>query len=150
MEKGSLQRSLRVLTVAVLGCVGLTFAGGQTFAQQATPKWKAPIATITVRATPIPMQTLREIQRLTVQGHKFLAISASIPVPYGDLNLTQESGAAELGRRIRLAARMACQQLDIKYPPYIYAVIGTDDCAKKATDNGMAEADTVIEAAKQG
>lgn len=105
------------------------------------------MATITVTAAPIG--NLREIQRLTVQGNKFLAVSASVPVPYSDLNLTQSAGANELNRRVKLAARMACDQLDAAYPPYIYAIIGTDDCVKVASDNGLAEAGAVVAAARR-
>jgi UrcA family protein len=147
MEKASLHRKHRILPAAILALAGLAFASAPTTAQQAQPNWRAPMATITVTAA--PLKNLREIQRLTVQGYKFLAVSASIPVPYGDLNLSQESGASELGRRVRVAARMACQQLDLAYPPHIYAVIGTDDCVRNAADEGLAEAGTVIAAAKR-
>lgn len=146
MEMLRLHRKHGALAAAVIACLAVTFPSTPTLAQQAT-NWKSPMATITVTAA--PLRNLREIQRLTVQGHKFLAVSASIPVPYGDLNLAQDSGASELGRRIRLAARMACQQLDIAYPPHIYAVIGTDDCVRNAADDGLAEAGTVIAAAKR-
>ena len=147
MEKLHLHRKHRVLAAAAFAFAGVALAGGPAMAQQASPNWRAPMATITVTAA--PLKNLREIQRLTVQGHKFLAVSASIPVPYGDLNLAQDSGANELGRRVRVAARMACQQLDIKYPPSIYPVIGTDDCVRNAADEGMTEAGTVIAAAKK-
>src|SRR5437868_7638150 len=97
---------LRVLMLVFVVLAGVSLPNGSTMAQQAAPKWKAPIATITV--TTAPSRDLREAQRLTIYGHTFLAVSASIPVPYGDLNLRQETGASELGRRIHLAARMAC------------------------------------------
>ena len=144
MEKVLLRRKRLVLLAAVFAFVGATLASEPARAQQRSPR---PMATITVTAAPIG--NLREIQRLTVQGNKFLAVSASIPVPYGDLNLAQTSGATELGRRVKVAARMACQQLDNAYPSYIYPVIGTDDCEKTAADNGLAEAGSVIAAAKR-
>ncbi|MEQ9448769.1 MAG: UrcA family protein, partial [Rhodospirillaceae bacterium] len=115
-------------------------------AQQASTDWRPQLATIMVTASPI--QNLREIQRLTVPGYKFLAISASVPVPYGDLNLAQESAASELDRRIRFAAQLVCRQLTIKYPPNIYPVMGGDTCERDAADNGLAEAETVIAAAR--
>lgn len=147
MQKLSLRRKHRVLVAAVLASVAGALASGSAIAQQAAPAWKAPMPTITVTAS--PLRDLRELQRLTIQGHKFLAVSASIPVPYGDLNLAQDSGASELTRRVRVAARMACQQLDIKYPPTIYPVIGGDDCVRNAADDGLAEAGSVIAAAKR-
>ncbi|MGE4063666.1 MAG: UrcA family protein [Rhodospirillaceae bacterium] len=133
-----------VFAAIVFALLGFALSAGPAQAQQAA---RSTMPTITVTAA--PLKNIREIMRLTVQGHKFLAISASVPVPYGDLNLSQESGANELGRRIRVAARLACQQLDIAYPPHIYAVIGSDDCVRNAADDGLAEAGTVIAAAKR-
>ena len=133
-------------TAAILAFIGFALANGPASAQQTPTTRKAPIATITVTAA--PYRNMGEISRLTVQGHKFLVVSASIPVPYSDLDLAQAPGAAELGRRINVAARMACQQLDIKYPPHIYAVMGTDDCRRNAANSGMAEANVVIAAAR--
>lgn len=142
MKKSSLHGT--TLAATMFAVFGLALAHEPAAAQQTTRK--TPMATITVTAA--PYRNIPEISRMTVQGHKFLVISASIPVPYSDLNLAQETGATELGRRIRVAARMACQQLDLKYPPHIYAVIGTDDCQRNAADSGMAEANVVIAAAR--
>ena len=145
MEKVLVHRRLLTL-VAMAALTGVALAHAPALAQQTAPNWKAPMATITVTAA--PYRNLPEISRMTVQGHKFLAVSASVPVPYSDLDLTGESGAAELGRRIHVAARMACRQLDLKYPQHIYPVIGTDDCQRNAADTGMAEANVVIAAAR--
>jgi UrcA family protein len=144
MKKVPLHRN--TLGATVFALIGLALAHAPADAQERPASRRAPMATITVTAA--PYRNIPEISRMTVQGHKFLVISASIPVPYSDLNLAQETGAAELGRRIKVAARMACQQLDIKYPPHIYAVIGTDDCQRNAADSGMAEANVVIAAAR--
>lgn len=140
MEKVSLRRKHFVLLAAAL-------ALGMPAQAQQTSRNSKPIATITVTASPIG--NLREIQRLTVQGNKFLAVSASIPVPYGDLNLAQQGGVSELNRRIKVAANMAGDQLDMAYPPTIYAVIGTDDCVKVAAENGLAEAGRVVASRKR-
>jgi len=144
MKKKQLHRN--TLAAAMCACIGLALAHGPAAAQEKPADRKAPMATITVTAA--PYRNIPEISRMTVQGHKFLVVSASIPVPYSDLDLAQTSGASELGRRIKVAARMACQQLDMKYPPHIYAVIGTDDCQRNAANNGMAEANVVIAAAR--
>lgn len=143
MEKLLLRRKHLVQLAAVLA-FGLALPDGPAQAQSRNSKQ---IATITVTAAPIG--NLHELQRLTVQGQKFLAVSASIPVPYGDLNLLQQTGVNEFDRRVKIAARMACEQLDTAYPPYIYAVIGGDDCVKVASDNGLAEVEKVV-AAKRG
>jgi len=138
--------ALRLMSM-VLMLAGLALLDGPATAQQAAPKWKAPMATITV--TTAPFKNLRDVERLTIFGQSYLAVSASVPVPYGDLNLAQDSGANELGRRVHLAAQMACQQLEIRYPPNIYPVIGTDDCAQAAANDGMTKANDVIAAAKR-
>jgi len=143
MTKASLH--LSTLAATLFAILGLAFVSPAT-AQEKTTTTKTPIATITV--TTAPYRNMGEISRMTVQGHKFLVVSASIPVPFSDLDLAQASGADELGRRIRVAARMACQQLDIKYPSHIYAVIGTDDCQRNAANSGMAEAKLAIAAAR--
>lgn len=144
MKRNSLHRG--TFTATMFAVIGLGLANGSAAAQERPATRKAPIATI--RVTAAPFRNMGEISRLTVQGHKFLVVSASIPVPYSDLDLAQAPGAAELGRRINVAARMACQQLDIKYPQHIYAVMGTDDCQRNAASSGMAEANAVIAAAR--
>lgn len=144
MEKARLQRT--TLAAMMFAVTGFAFATGPATAQEKPAARKAPIATITVTAA--PYRNIGEISRMTVQGHKFLVVSASIPVPYSDLDLGKDSGADELGRRVRVAARMACHQIDMKYPPHIYPVIGTDDCQRNAADGGMAEANMVIAAAR--
>ena len=145
MEKLSLHRKHHILSARVLAFIGLTLASGPAFAAQQAPiNWKAPMATITVTTAPLP--NLQELERISIFGSKFLVVSASIPVPYSDLNLTQDAGTAELGRRINMAAHLACEQLYIKYPPNMYPVMGTDDCERKAADGGRADAGSVIAA----
>jgi UrcA family protein len=144
MKTKSLHRSIFAATMFAV--LGLAFASGSTAAQEKAAAKRLPMATITVTAA--PYRNIPEISRMTVQGHNFLVVSASVPVPYSDLNLAQATGADELGRRIRVAARMACQQIDMKYPPHIYAQIGTDDCQRNAADTGMAEANIAIAAAR--
>ena len=138
-------RKHHVLAAAVLAFVGFALPSGPTSAQQTPPSWRPPMPTITVTVT--PHRDLRNFRRMIVFGNKYLAVSASIPVPYDDLNLAQDGHATELGRRIRVASRMICRQLNIKYPPHIYPVIGTDDCVRNAADDGQAEAGVVIAAA---
>ena len=79
---------------------------------------------------------------------KAFMVSASIPVPYSDLDLAKEPGAAELGRRIRVAAHLVCRQLDLKYPPALYPILEGDDCERTAAMDGMSRADQIIAAAK--
>jgi UrcA family protein len=69
------------------------------------------------------------------------------PVTYADLDLTTTSGAAELMRRVALAAKDACQQVDAADPIDLW---NTNDisCVTKATDGGLKQANTAIAAAQ--
>jgi UrcA family protein len=70
-------------------------------------------------------------------------------VPYADLNLARDADASELDRRIHVAARLVCTELDIKYPPSQYPTIAGDDCEQVATRDGLTQADQIIAAAKK-
>jgi UrcA family protein len=81
-----------------------------------------------------------------------MMISASLPVPYGDLNLTQTPGVDEFTRRIHVAAQIVCQQLDRKYPQVNYPTLDgatADDCIESATDDGMLLANQVVASKQQ-
>ena len=43
-------------------------------------------------------------------------VSMSVRVPYGDLDMRSAEGAAELDRRIQVAADYVCDQLERRYP----------------------------------
>jgi UrcA family protein len=79
-------------------------------------------------------------------------VSASIPVPYSDLDLGQEPGATELGRRIQVAARLVCQELDRKYPPTQFPILegyADGDCARLAANDGMEQVHTILASARR-
>ena len=78
-----------------------------------------------------------------------LAVSASLSVPYRDLNLVTQPDASELQRRIHVAASLVCQQLDQKYPIPQYVELAKDDCYSAAVSDGLARADQAIAAARQ-
>ena len=78
-------------------------------------------------------------------------VSASIPVPYSDLDLAKDPDATELDRRIHVAARLVCEQLDNKYPPTQYPIIegySGFECARVAAHDGMEQINTIIANAK--
>ena len=75
-------------------------------------------------------------------------VTASMPVPYSDLNLAREADAAELGRRIHVAAHLVCFELDRKYPPELYPIVEGDDCEHHAALDGMDRANQAIAAAR--
>jgi UrcA family protein len=68
-------------------------------------------------------------------------------VNYADLDLTTASGAAELMRRVDVAAEDACQQVDTADRVDMW---DTDDasCVNSATDGGLKQANTAIAAAR--
>jgi UrcA family protein len=124
----------------------LAFIGvaiGPAAAQDAPLKWKPGRESITVSGKPV--KNYRMILSNSHLGEAF-AVTASIPVPYSDLDLAKEPGAAELGRRIHVAAHLVCQQLDLKYPPALYPILEGGDCERDATSDGMAAANQVIAA----
>lgn len=82
---------------------------------------------------------------------KAFAVSASMPVPYADLDLVKDDDATELGRRVQVAARLVCQELDTKYPPMQFPIIegySGQECVRATARESMEEADLVIAKAK--
>ncbi|HEX4637683.1 MAG TPA: UrcA family protein [Rhizomicrobium sp.] len=139
--------SLHHLTLASLTSFGaLAMAGGPAFAQQAPPKWVPTRESITISAA------ASKNYRVVLTGSHLgqaLIVSASMAVPYSDLNLTRDPDAAELGRRIHVAARLVCNQLDLKYPPTQYPILDGFDCEHDAAVDGMSRADLVIASARK-
>jgi UrcA family protein len=144
--KQSLHRKHLMLVAVMLASIGSVLATGPAVAQEASAKWKPGMETITVTAAPAKNSKLRGAFSGARLGDVFIAVSASIAVPYSDLNLAQEPGAAELLRRINVAARLVCLELDIKYPPSQYPVMEGEDCAHTAAKDGLTQANLVIAA----
>jgi UrcA family protein len=131
---------------AITAFIGSALAGGPALAQQATPRWKPSLESVIISA-----QKSNRNYRLVLSnsriGEAFL-VSASMEVPYSDLDLAKEPDADELGRRIHVAARLVCQQLDRKYPQTQYPILEGFDCVQDAAREGMERADMVIASAK--
>jgi UrcA family protein len=145
MKKEALHHMHHLLVAIMFSSIGLAIANGPVIAQQTQAKWKPSLESVTVSAA--VAKNYRVILSSTHLGEAF-AITASMPVPYSDLDLAKESGAAELGRRIRVAAHLVCRQLDIKYPPSLYPILEGDNCERMAAMDGMSRADQIIAAAK--
>jgi UrcA family protein len=130
---------------AILLAAGALAATGPALAQSAAPatppRWKPSIDSVTVTA--MPWKEMRAVLTGTHISEAF-AVSASIPVPYSDLNLVTDPGADELNRRIGVAARLVCTELDIKYPPHLYPNLGDTDCEDAARKDGLEKAGEVI------
>lgn len=115
-------------------------------AQDATPpKWKPSLEQVIISAKgSLNYRVILSSSRL---GEAFI-VSASMEVPYNDLNLTKDPDAEELGRRIHVAARLICEQLDRKYPQTQYPILEGFDCEHDAARDGMERANLVIASAR--
>ena len=142
-------KTLHPLTLAASMIAFTAIANEPALAQQAPAKWKPGLESIVVRAG-----AMKDWQMALTASHlgKAFMVSASIPVPYSDLDLAKEPDATELGRRIHVAAGLVCEQLDIKYPPTLYPILegySGYDCARMAAREGMEQVNTIIASAKQ-
>lgn len=141
---------MKTLRHLLLGALAFLAAMTATaFAQQASARWKPRVESIVVKAG--AMKDWRMALSASRLGKAF-AVSASIPVPYSDLDLAREPDATELGRRIQVAARLVCQELDTKYPPTQYPILegySGLDCVRVTARDSMEQADMVIASAKR-
>jgi UrcA family protein len=145
MKKTSLHHL--TLVASMLAATGL--ANMPALAQQTSARWKPSVESVIVRAG--AMKDWHLALSASRLGKAFL-VSASIPVPYSDLDLAKEPDATELGRRIHVAASLVCEQLDSKYPPTQYPIIegySGFDCARNAARDGMEQVNTIIASAKR-
>ena len=133
---------------ATLLLLFIGFANAPAVAQQTAPKWNPTLESVIVSGK-LP-KNYRVIVSNSRLGEAFV-VSASMQVPYNDLNLARDTDATELGRRIHVAAHLVCLELDRKYPPTLYPIVdGSDgaDCERAAAVDGMDSANKVIAAAK--
>lgn len=141
-------RSKHLLHAAIL-LVSLGLASGTAVAQQsqaqpAPPKWNPKLESVIISA--MHGKNYRVILSNTRLGEAFL-VTASMAVPYNDLNLVRQADADEFGRRIHVAAHLVCEELDRKYPPQLYPILDGFDCEHDAAADGMDQANKVIAAA---
>ncbi|MEO8301473.1 MAG: UrcA family protein [Rhizomicrobium sp.] len=132
----------------VLVAILLAAIAGTQAPAQAQARWKPSVESITVKAG--AMKNWRMALTASHLGKAF-AVSASIPVPYDDLDLVKEPDVTELTRRIQLAARLVCQELDSKYPPMQFPILegySGPDCVRVTARESMEQADIVIASAK--
>jgi UrcA family protein len=143
----SLFQKRLVLVVLVLSSMAVTALPAS--AQRSTPRWSPRVESITVTAG--AMKNWRAALSASHLGRAF-AVSASIPVPYADLDLVKDEDASELGRRVHVAARLVCQEMDSKYPPNQYPIIegySGQECVRVTARDSMEEANMVIARAKR-
>ena len=147
MKTTSLHHKHLVLAAVLLASIGLAITARPALGQQTATKWVPTREAIIVRAA--PTKNWRVVLTASHLGEAFI-VSASMPVPYSDLNLAREPDAAEFGRRIHVAAHLVCQQLDIKYPPTQYPIVdgySGYECERATANDGMSQASTIIASA---
>lgn len=116
-------------------------------AQDAVPKWHPGLESVIISAKR-PKGNYRLVLSNSRLGEAYF-VSASVDVPYSDLNLVRDPDAEEFDRRIHLAARMVCQELDRKYPQTQYPILEGFDCVADAAREGMERANLVIANARR-
>jgi len=135
----------------ILAAIALSFLAGMNApaaAQPAKPKWRPGVESIIVRAS-APKNYMNALTASHL-GSAFV-VSASIPVPYSDLDLAREADASEMDRRVHLAADLVCQQLDKRYPPTQYPLLegySGAECARQAAMDGMEHVEMIVASAK--
>jgi UrcA family protein len=78
-------------------------------------------------------------------GGKIIELTLSYPVSFADLDITSVTGAAELEKRVKDAARAACEEIGSKYPG---ATPSDAVCAQKAAAKARGEVRKMVAAAK--
>jgi UrcA family protein len=139
-------KTIHFLVLAALTtCMGL--AAPPASAQQVTPRWKPGLESVIISAKR-PDRNYRLVLSNSRIGEAMF-VSASIEVPYSDLNLVKDPDAEELDRRIGVAARVVCNEMDRKYPPSLFPILEGFDCVSDAARDGRERANQVIAKARQ-
>ena len=84
------------------------------------------------------------IARIT-GGGKIIELTLSYPVSFADLDITSISGAAELEKRVKDAARAACEEIGSKYPS---ATPSDAVCAQRAAAKAMGDVRKLVAATR--
>ena len=138
-------KAIHFLVLAAM-TTGMGVAAGPAGAQSA-PKWTPSLESVIISAKR-PDHNYRMLLSNSRLGEAFF-VSASLSVPYNDLNLVRQPDADELDRRVHVAARLVCQELDHKYPQVQYPILEGFDCEHDAARDGMEQANMVIAKAHQ-
>src|SRR5215469_10925411 len=93
------------IILAFIGLASGQAVAQQTQSQQAPPKWNPRLESVIVSA--MHSKNYRLVLSGSRLGDAFV-VTASMQVPYSDLNLVREADAAEFGRRIHIAAHLVC------------------------------------------
>jgi UrcA family protein len=123
-------KSISKAVSLALIATGGTLAGAVTMAQ--------PMEVVTVEAA-----TITVIGRSSSTGAPIKEIRIKSQVSYADLDLTTDSGAKELEKRVRDTAKSTCAEIKVDVP----AQGSTEEkCVKEAIDGAMVQVNAAIAA----
>lgn len=91
-------------------------------------------------------RTTKIVGRSSTTGAPVELVTLTCRVGYSDLDLKSHAGAVTLEKRVRETAKLACDQLDKRYP---LDSSESPSCTKKATDEAMVQVHAAIAAAEQ-
>ena len=135
----------QLLLAAIMVPTAWASASAPALAQDAVPKWKPTLEQVIISAkAPKNYRVVLTNSRL---GEAFI-VSASMEVPYNDLNLAKAPDADEMGRRIHVAAHLICEEMDRKYPQSQYPILEGFDCEHDAAKDGMERVNLIIASAR--
>jgi len=118
---------MKTILVTVTGVLASALPVGSTFAQSTTAT-----SEVTVQASRATQTTVGT----GANGAPIQNVSLSYGVSTAGLDLSTQTGKAELEKRISNAAMAACKQLGLDFPA---SEPSDSDCAKAATKKAMAQ-----------
>ncbi len=122
-----------------LAALALAFSSAIALAQAEGPLQEVEITAFKTVAPSSHGATWRQVE----------TIQLSRGVSYADLDLTTESGAAELRQRVRNTAKEVCQQLQREHPFANETDLPFGSCVEEAIHDAMVETNAVISAAEK-
>jgi UrcA family protein len=122
-------------------------------------RMRSMVAAAVATAFVTSMGVAQDLQEVTVQGTRvlntkvettsagtpILDVSISYGVGYADLNLASQYGPIALEKRVRDAAKAACEEISRQYPQ---TTTSNADCARAATDKALIKVRELVAAAR--
>jgi UrcA family protein len=89
--------------------------------------------------TTAPVVQERPLDRTTMIGAPIDQITASEPVSYADLNLSNPADVKTLDRRVDAAAVQSCRAINQEYPSEFYPPVGGVNCINSTEHRAQQE-----------
>ncbi len=122
-----------------LGAVALALASAVSFAQS-----NQELPEITVKAETPVVRDGFDANHRPVE-----IVELSRRVGYADLNVGTHSGAVELQKRVEMAAKVVCDELERSYPNSTESDLQAGTCVQEAINSAKGEVDAAIAAAEK-